>query len=86
MRALECPITRERFRDPVVAADGATYERAAISGWLETHDTSPLTNMPLAHRQLVPDAAMRARVAAASAAAAAAGGRGVLPALRALRA
>ena len=29
--------------DPVVAADGHSYERASILMWLEAHDTSPLT-------------------------------------------
>ena len=32
--AFKCPITQERFLDPVVAADGHTYERAAIERWL----------------------------------------------------
>ena len=29
-----CPITRELFVDPVSAADGETYERAAIEAWI----------------------------------------------------
>jgi hypothetical protein len=29
-----CPITQEHFVDPVVAADGHTYERASIDSWL----------------------------------------------------
>ena len=32
--AFKCPITQERFFDPVVAADGHTYERIAIERWL----------------------------------------------------
>ncbi len=31
-----------RCRDPVVAKDGHTYERSAITTWLETHKTSPM--------------------------------------------
>jgi hypothetical protein len=31
---LMCPITQEPMRDPVVAADGHTYERSAIEGGL----------------------------------------------------
>ena len=38
-----CPITTAVMRDPVVAADGHTYERQAIATWLATHNTSPLT-------------------------------------------
>jgi hypothetical protein len=35
------------MEDPVVAADGHTYERRAIEGWFEKHLTSPITNLPL---------------------------------------
>ena len=30
-----CPITREVMRNPVIAADGHTYERASIERWFE---------------------------------------------------
>ena len=40
---LTCPITAELMVDPVIAADGQTYEREAMELWLEKHDTSPLT-------------------------------------------
>lgn len=36
-----CPITRELMRDPVIAADGHTYDREAVEMWLRNHDTSP---------------------------------------------
>ncbi|CAN0298084.1 unnamed protein product, partial [Ascophyllum nodosum] len=42
-----CPITRCPIEDPAVAADGYTYERAAIERWLSEHDTSPVTGEPL---------------------------------------
>lgn len=29
------------MRDPVIAADGHTYDREAIEMWLRNHDTSP---------------------------------------------
>lgn len=32
-------------RDPVVAKDGHTYERSAITTWLETHKTSPMVRV-----------------------------------------
>lgn len=38
-----CPITYELFREPVVACDGHTYEKAAIEKWLTNKDTSPRT-------------------------------------------
>lgn len=43
-----CSITRRVMDDPVTAADGNSYERAAIEAWLANHDTSPLTNAPMA--------------------------------------
>jgi hypothetical protein len=52
------------LREPVLCADGHTYERAAVTDWLATHDTSPLTGEPLAHTQLVPNYALRSIIAA----------------------
>lgn len=49
-----------RLRDPVVASDGYTYERDAIEGWLSTKDTSPLTNLPLADKVVVPNLTLMA--------------------------
>jgi hypothetical protein len=40
---LICPITREIFMDPVIASDGFTYEREAITGWLGVNKNSPIT-------------------------------------------
>lgn len=50
-----CPITGEPMLDPVVAADGHTYERAAIARWLKESDKSPLTGSVLPHKELVPN-------------------------------
>jgi hypothetical protein len=33
---LECPLTMEVMRDPVITADGQTYERAEIEKWFCT--------------------------------------------------
>ena len=57
--AATCPITQEVMEDPVVCADGMTYERAYIESWLLAHDTSPLTNQPLASKMLVPNIALK---------------------------
>ncbi len=53
--AFMCPITQVRLRDPVVAADGYTYERSAIEGWLQTKDSSPMTNEKLEDKVLYPN-------------------------------
>jgi len=51
--SLECPITQLPIEDPVVAADGWTYERGAFERWAATRRasglavTSPLTGQEL---------------------------------------
>ena len=61
--AAVCPITQEIMEDPVVCADGHSYERSAITQWLLVRDTSPCTNTPLAHRNVVPNYALRNLIA-----------------------
>lgn len=61
---LMCPIMHERMREPVLAADGHTYERAAIERWMQSHDTSPMTGAPLTHRYLTQNFALRRIIAA----------------------
>lgn len=60
-----CPFLcgpQECMRDPVIAADGYTYERSAIEEWLRTHDTSPMTNAHLQHKGLTPNHALRSSI------------------------
>lgn len=58
-----CPIFQEVMQDPHVAADGFTYEAEALKGWLDSgHDTSPMTNLKLAHCNLVPNHALRSAI------------------------
>ncbi|KAJ3706770.1 hypothetical protein LUZ61_010475 [Rhynchospora tenuis] len=58
-----CPIFQEIMRDPHIAADGFTYEAEAIRGWLSSgHDTSPMTNLKLANKELVPNLALRSAI------------------------
>ena len=45
--------------DPVIAADGHTYERAAMQKWLKEHNTSPVTGVALLHPKLVPNVIIR---------------------------
>eukprot|EP00931_Biecheleriopsis_adriatica_P012430 TRINITY_DN113570_c0_g1_i1.p1 TRINITY_DN113570_c0_g1~~TRINITY_DN113570_c0_g1_i1.p1 ORF type:complete len:148 (+),score=17.55 TRINITY_DN113570_c0_g1_i1:65-508(+) len=58
-----CPIMQEVMEDPVVAADGSSYERRAIEQWLQSgRSTSPLTNLPLSHHTLIPNNALRSLI------------------------
>jgi len=57
-----CPITKEIFEDPVVAADGFTYERSAIIQWLRNSSQSPMTNMTLDHLSLTPNHSVRSAI------------------------
>lgn len=59
--ALQCPITLEIFKDPVLAADGFNYERAQIEHWLRFSTRSPVTNATLAHKHLNPNHELRRR-------------------------
>ncbi|XP_030643169.1 WD repeat, SAM and U-box domain-containing protein 1 [Chanos chanos] len=55
-----CPITREVMKDPVMAADGYSYEREAIESWLKTKNPcSPMTNLPLQTTLLTPNRTLR---------------------------
>lgn len=54
-----CPITHDVMTDPVVSADGYTYERSAISRWFETSRKSPVTGQQLPHTELVPNHSVR---------------------------
>ncbi|KAI7735337.1 hypothetical protein M8C21_029754 [Ambrosia artemisiifolia] len=58
-----CPIFQEIMQDPVVAADGFTYEAEALRGWLDSgRNTSPMTNLELANSNLVPNHALRSAI------------------------
>ncbi|XP_066977665.1 WD repeat, SAM and U-box domain-containing protein 1-like isoform X3 [Macrobrachium rosenbergii] len=55
-----CPITKELFTDPVLCADGFTYERVALEAWLaDGKRTSPMTNEKLTHLTLTPNRTLR---------------------------
>ena len=54
-----CPITAEIMTDPVSTSDGFTYERAAITEWLRTKDTSPKTGATLESKALIPIHSLR---------------------------
>ena len=48
-----CPITKEIFFDPVSTVDGATFEKEAIQYWFQENDTSPITGLKLASKNLI---------------------------------
>lgn len=50
-----CPILKEIMEEPCVAGDGYTYDRRAIELWLDGNDTSPMTNLPLHTKILLPN-------------------------------
>jgi hypothetical protein len=50
------------MEDPVVAADGYTYERDAIAGWLAKSGRSPMTNETLASPALIPNHTLRSAI------------------------
>lgn len=50
-----CPILKDLMEDPCVAADGYTYDRKAIEIWLKEDDKSPMTNLPLPDKSLIPN-------------------------------
>eukprot|EP00049_Salpingoeca_infusionum_P025418 m.19187 g.19187 ORF g.19187 m.19187 type:complete len:506 (+) comp7990_c0_seq2:215-1732(+) len=54
-----CPITGCLMRKPVTTVDGETYEKAAIRQWLRRNSTSPLTNLELASKDLVPNKVLK---------------------------
>lgn len=50
-----CPITLQPLRDPVIASDGFTYEREAITKWLIDNKNSPCTNLELKQVPVYPN-------------------------------
>ncbi|CAF3376774.1 unnamed protein product [Rotaria sp. Silwood1] len=52
---LLCPLSFTLFRNPVVAQDGHTYERAAIQDWIRRTGKSPITQQPLSIEHLYPN-------------------------------
>ena len=59
-RGFLCPITLAVMADPVMASDGQSYDRVAITTWFNSgRDTSPVTNLLLRDRTLLPNHALR---------------------------
>lgn len=41
---------------------GWTYEQSAITTWLQSHDTSPMTNAKMRNKALIANKSMRALI------------------------
>ncbi|XP_006880863.1 PREDICTED: WD repeat, SAM and U-box domain-containing protein 1 isoform X2 [Elephantulus edwardii] len=55
-----CPITRELMKDPVIAADGYSYEKEAMESWIgKKKRTSPMTNLVLPSLVLTPNRTLK---------------------------
>ncbi|KAM0878660.1 hypothetical protein ACQ4PT_034736 [Festuca glaucescens] len=55
--------TEDVMREPLIAADGFTYEAEAIREWIDSgHQTSPMTNLELLHHDLLPNHALRSAI------------------------
>jgi hypothetical protein len=57
-----CPRSRRVMTDPVICADGHTFEREAITQWLANHNTNPVTGLPLRNTNLIPNLALRSMI------------------------
>ncbi|KAH6822505.1 hypothetical protein C2S53_008982 [Perilla frutescens var. hirtella] len=58
-----CPIYQDVMQNPHLAADGFSYELEAIDEWLKTgRDTSPMTNLRLKHKLLIPNHTLRSLI------------------------
>ena len=58
-----CPLNKNIMLDPVVAADGHTYERVAITAYLQRYSVSPRTHQKMAHKFLSPNRILSTQIA-----------------------
>jgi len=58
---LQCPISQQFMADPVIAADGHTYERSSIESWFRSKGkpVSPITHTDLANDKVIQNWAVR---------------------------
>ena len=43
------------MKEPVILADGHTYEKVVVEKYLEDHDESPRTGEKLKHKSILPN-------------------------------
>ena len=58
-RSFICPLTMEAMVDPVIDAEGNTFERRALLQWLSHYGVSPISRQPLNSSLVVPNFALR---------------------------
>jgi len=46
----------------VIASDGHSYEREAITEWLQTHQTSPMTGVVLQSKEITPNYNLKSQI------------------------
>ena len=57
-----CPISLDLMKEPVIAADGHSYDKTQIERWFQTNDTSPKTRDSLLCKNLFPNLELRNRI------------------------
>lgn len=62
-QSILCPLTQQILEDPVIASDGHTYERKAITEWLKKSKKSPIENNVLDNGNLIANNAIKKLVA-----------------------
>lgn len=58
-KSLKCPVKMEVFKNPMLTADGQSYEHKVIRKWLTKKEISPLTNKKLPNKNLTPNWALK---------------------------
>ena len=54
---------QEMMVDPVIAADGHTYERTALEAWLQQNCVSPVDKQPFKHKHIFTNQAVKRAIA-----------------------
>ncbi len=63
MNCFICPLSKKELTDPVVAADGYTYERSVIEAYFSSgKSTSPITGEEMADKSLVPNKTLKSLI------------------------
>ena len=57
-----CPISLDLMKEPVIAADGHSYDKTQINRWFQTNNTSPKTRDALLCKNLFPNLELRNRI------------------------
>lgn len=54
-----CPISMQKFENPVISSEGHSFEKWAIEKWLITNNTSPITGLKLTNNILISNYALK---------------------------